>query len=107
MNVTYLNPYQPCPSCRGFGVGLNAYTGEPGNCWTCHGYGTIRSRDSQGRFVGNIAKMTSTDKLEEFYPDLGDELVGALWLALSEPLDDPQFDDMDEETKRRVREAGF
>jgi hypothetical protein len=26
---------------------------------------------------------------------------------LSEPLDDPQFDDMDEETKRRVREAGF
>lgn len=37
--------------------------------------------------------------------DLGDELIGALWLALSEPLDDPQFDDMDEETKRRVREA--
>jgi hypothetical protein len=37
--------------------------------------------------------------------DLGDMLVGALWLALSEPLDDPQFDDMDEEQRARLQET--
>ena len=46
-------------------------------------------------------------KTEEFYPDLGDMLVGALMAAnLAEPLDDPQFDDLSVEDKRRMREAG-
>ena len=40
--------------------------------------------------------------------DLGDLLVGALLEAdLAEPLDAPQFDDMPEEQKTRIREAGF
>ena len=47
-------------------------------------------------------------KTTELLPyDLGDELVGALLAAnLAEPLDETQFDDLSEEDKRRMREAG-
>ena len=42
-------------------------------------------------------------KTEEFYPDLGDLLVGALMAAnLAEPLDDL---DMDEAQRERIRET--
>lgn len=41
-------------------------------------------------------------KLDEFYPDLGDMLIGALERELSEPLDGVE---MDEEQARRVRES--
>lgn len=47
-----------------------------------------KSQQLWNEFVGNVLAM---------------ELDHVL---LPEPLDDPQFDDMDEETKRRVREAG-
>lgn len=105
MNTAYISAYETCPSCDGCGLGLNAYNGEPDDCWTCKGYGTIRARDANGRFIGNVTKMTKIDKLEEFYPDLGDMLVGALLRAnLAEPLDSL---DMDEAMKTRLREAGF
>ena len=52
-----VSPFEICPACCGSGLGLNAYTGEPGNCWDCRGYGTIRARDAKGRFVGNTAEQ--------------------------------------------------
>lgn len=58
MSKPTVSPYETCPVCEGSGLGLNAYSGEPGNCWTCHGYGTIRARDDKGRFVGNTTKET-------------------------------------------------
>lgn len=59
MRKHIVSPYETCPSCAGSGMGLNAYTGEPDNCWTCHGYGTIRARDDKGRFVGNTTAKES------------------------------------------------
>jgi hypothetical protein len=45
-------------------------------------------------------------KLEEFYPDLGDELIGALLRAnLAEPLDGEEFDDLSDERKQQMRET--
>lgn len=44
-------------------------------------------------------------KTEELLPyDLGDLLVGALWVALSE-LDGEQFGDMSDEQRARIRES--
>lgn len=52
-------------------------------------------------------KYVRLNKTEEFYGDLGDLLVGALLKAnLAEPLDDPKFDDLSDERKTRLREAG-
>ena len=47
-----------------------------------------------------VAKRKAA-KLDEFYPDLGDMLIGELERAFSGPLDDL---DMDEEQKQRIRE---
>jgi hypothetical protein len=44
------------------------------------------------------------EKTEEFYPDLGDELVGALWKELM-PLDGEEFDDLSDEQRARMRES--
>jgi hypothetical protein len=44
------------------------------------------------------------EKTEEFYPDLGDELVGALWKELM-PLDGEEFDDLSSERKQQMRET--
>jgi hypothetical protein len=44
------------------------------------------------------------EKTEEFYPDLGDELVGALWKELM-PLDGEEFDDLSDERKQQMRET--
>jgi hypothetical protein len=48
------------------------------------------------------------EKTEEFYPDLGDELIGALLRAnLAEPLDgEDRLSDFPEDMQRRVREGG-
>lgn len=49
-----------------------------------------------------VAKQKAA-KLDEFYPELGDMLIGAIErMDLPEPLDDL---DMDEEQKQRIRET--
>jgi hypothetical protein len=46
------------------------------------------------------------EKTEEFYPDLGDELIGALLRAnLAEPLDGEEFDDLSDDDRKRMRES--
>jgi hypothetical protein len=45
------NPYERCSSCNaGSGLTLSTYTGEPTDCYECHGTGVVRRRDARGRF---------------------------------------------------------
>jgi hypothetical protein len=60
----------------------------------------------KGYFRGAKYHPAYITKTEEFYPDLGDMLAGALEAVfLSEPLDTPQFNDLSRDAKQRLREV--